>query len=499
MRIAARSLLDMAFAEFRIAKSMTRLVFKHAAGSGTMYRSITTGITVAVALSTSACSPGLVGANRDAYLNYRQVTQEPASAADTAPTTESAALPESPTLDDYLTVALRRNPGLRRARLEAEASGHAIAQITGLPDPQVGFVPPTGDLIQTAAGQIDSSIGISQQIPFPGKLYVRGKAAAHAAAAAREAYRSSRLQLIADVRRAYYMLYFADRAIEITSESRRLLRDFRSIAARKYEAGKVPQQDVLRAQVELANLENELLTLSRTRRTARARLNRLMSYPAAQPLPPTAPIHTKNVAITLEELLVAASAHSPDIAAARQRLGQSREAATLARLDYFPDITLGYQHTRISDDGVSPVANGDDSWQLRVGLTIPIWMERLSAGTRAANAKLEASRDALAATHDTTAFRIEESLLRVETEQRLTALFGEVILPQARQTLDATISAYRAGTVDFLTFIENWRRLLEFEISYEKSLSSFEQELAELERLVGQSVEARIGARSEGS
>jgi cobalt-zinc-cadmium efflux system outer membrane protein len=242
-----------------------------------MFRSITPGIAVAVALSASACSPGLVGANRDAYLNYRQVTQEPSFALRPAVRTESVTLPESPTLDDYLTVALTRNPGLRQARLEAEASGHAIAQITGLPDPQVGFVPPTGDLIQTAAGQIDSSIGISQQIPFPGKLYVRGKAAAHAAAATREAYRSSRLQLIADVRRAYYMLYFADRAIEITSKSRGLLRDFRSIAARKYEAGKVPQQDVLRAQVELTNLENELLTLSRTRRTARARLNRLMS------------------------------------------------------------------------------------------------------------------------------------------------------------------------------------------------------------------------------
>ena len=216
-------------------------------------------------------------------------------------------------------------------------------------------------------------------------------------------------------------------------------------------------------------------------------------------MPPTAPIRAKQVEITLDDLLVAASVHSPDIAAARQRLGQSREAATLAKLDYLPDITLGYQHTRISDDGISPVADGDDSWQLRVGLTIPIWMERLSAGTRAANAKLEASRDALTATHDTTVFRIEESLLRVETEQRLTALFGEVILPQARQTLDATISAYRAGQVDFLTFIENWRRLLEFEISYEKSLSAFEQELAELERLVGQRLEARIHTESAGS
>jgi hypothetical protein len=52
------------------------------------------------------------------------------------------------------------------------------------------------------------------------------------------------------------------------------------------------------------------------------------------------------------------------------------------------------------------------------------------------------------------------------------------------------VSAYRAGQVDFLTFIENWRRLLDFEISYEKSLSSFEQELAELERLVGKPLEA---------
>ncbi len=441
---------------------------------------------VMLSLLLSGCSPALLGENRQAYRDYTDVQPERPLQLHGSVSNETVdALPLSPTADDYLAVALSRNPGLKRARREAEAVGYEIAQVTSLPDPVLSFVPPTDDLTQTAAGQVDNSIGISQKIPFPTKLYARGQVASHTAAAAYEAYRGTLLQLMADVRQAYYMLYFADRATELTTKSRSLLRDFRSIALRKYEAGVVPQQDVLRAQVELANLENELVILRQRRRTASARLNSLMAYRVNSPLPPTDPIRPKTIEVELDALLATAAAENPDIAAAKQRIERARASVKLAKLDYVPDLTVGYQYTDISKSGVSPVADGDDNWQLNLGITLPIWFERLSAGYNEADARLRASRAALADVEDTTAFRIEEALLKVDAQQRLVELFGKVIVPQAHQTLDATVSAYRAAQVDFLTFIENWRRLLDFEISYEKSLSSFEQELAELERLIG--------------
>jgi len=456
-----------------------------------MIRTIYCGLlTMTLSLVLSACSPALLGQNRRAYRDFTAVepTRSPQHAARPAETMADS-LSLSPSVDDYVAVALSRNPRLQRARREAEAAGYEIARVTSLPDPLLSVTPPIGDMTETAAGQVDSAIGVSQRIPFPVKLYARGREASHAAAAVYEVYRATLLQLVADVHQAYYMLYFADRAIELTTTSRNLLRDLRSIAVRKYEAGKVPQQDVLRAQVELANLENELVTLRQRRGTARARLNSLMAYRVDMTVPQTNPIQPQNIEVALDALLSTAAIENPEIAAARERIERARASLTLANLEYVPDLTVGYQYTDISKTGLSPVADGQDNWQLNFGITLPIWLERLSAGHEQATAQLHASRDALADVEDTTAFRIEEALLEVDTEQRLVELFGKVIIPEARQTLDATVSAYRAGQVDFLTFIENWRRLLDFEISYERSLSSFEQALAELERLIGKPLE----------
>jgi outer membrane protein TolC len=215
-----------------------------------------------------------------------------------------------------------------------------------------------------------------------------------------------------------------------------------------------------------------------------------MAYRVDQTLPPTKPIEPKMIEVELDTLLNMAAVENPEIAAAKERIERARASLTLAKLEYVPDLTVGYQYVDIADSGLSPVANGDDNWQLNLGVTLPIWFGRLSAGHNEATVLLRSSREALVDVENTTAFRIQEAILKVETEQRLVELFGKVIIPQAQQTLDATVSAYRAGQVDFLTFIENWRRLLDFEISYEKSLSSFEQELAELERLVGKPLEA---------
>ncbi len=388
-----------------------------------------------------------------------------------------------------LALALQRNPRVGRARAQARASGLRIPQVTSLDDPMLSVVPPTGDLAETAAGEVSATVGVSQKIPFPVKLLVRGKAATQEARMAFERYRAAVLETAAEVRRAYYMVYFADRAIEIETESRGLLRDFRSIAARKYESGRVPQQDVLRAQVELANIENEIVRLREVRGTAAARLNRLMSRHPTTAIPVTPEIEQRRVRLALNELLARAEDANPDIAAARAAIERAKAGLTLAKLNYVPDLTLGYAHTFVSGSGLSRVATGDDTDAFTIGVNLPIWFERLSAATREARQELVASEQGLTDARDTTAFRIREVLLKIDTQQTLIELFSGVIIPEARQTLDATVAAYKAGQVDFLTLIENWRRLLDFQVAYQTSLSTFEQEIAELERLVGAPIE----------
>ena len=385
----------------------------------------------------------------------------------------------------YVKTALESDPSVRRARASAEAAGHRVGEVTQLDNPVLSLVPGTGAMTQTAAGEVDGSLGLSQRFPFPGKLRARGQGASQAAVESAALYRGVALATASSVRRAYYDLYFADRALELTRSSRKLLGGFRDIARRKYETGEVPQQDLLRAQVELANLDAELLELERARGTARAKLNRLMGREVTAGLPPTVAVEATARRLDRSGLFEEALRSSPAIAAARARVGGAEASLLEAKLAYAPDFTLSYTYTSVSDSGLSQVANGEDVERFAVALDLPLWLDRLHAGRRRARAELESSREALAAVRETTALAVEESLLAAESEQGRVELLRSVVLPQASQTLEATVSAYRAGQVDFLTMIENWRRLLDLEIAMQKSLTSLAAAIADLDEAVG--------------
>ena len=87
--------------------------------------------------------------------------------------------------------------------------------------------------------------------------------------------------------------------------------------------------------------------------------------------------------------------------------------------------------------------------------------------------------------------------MKVETQQRQSVLLKDVIIPQARQTVEASLSGCRTGEVDFLTLVDNWRKLLDFQLMYQASLTELERSFAELQEAVGHDLE-RGGAPMRG-
>ena len=87
------------------------------------------------------------------------------------------------------------------------------------------------------------------------------------------------------------------------------------------------------------------------------------------------------------------------------------------------------------------------------------------------------------------AFRVQDAVVRAESRQQQVVLFRDVIIPQARQTVDASLSGYRAGKLEFLTLVDNWRRLFEFEVIYHQNLAALAQSLADLEQAVGRDLD----------
>ncbi len=392
-----------------------------------------------------------------------------------------------------MRLALERNPAIRAAREKVHRLADRIPQVESLHDPMVSIAP-IGEMAETAAGQVGLMTGVSQRLPFPGKLEARGRIAAQDVAEAVQELERTRVAVVADTRLAYWSFYYTTRAIEVTERSRELLDQIRSVAETRLKAGSATQQDVLRASVELSNVDNELIVLRQRRTSARAMLNRLMNRPVNEALPPPQARSLDEIELGLEALLAEARQVNPSIRQMQERIQGYRERLALARLNRWPDLTVSFNYGLVESEGLSAVANGEDQWWVGFGVNLPIWAGRLDAAEREAMRGIFESIASLDDARNRVEFRVQDALAKVEAHQRQVILFRDVIIPQARQTVEASMSGYRAGQLEFLTLVDNWRKLLDFQLMVHGSLSELEQSFAELQRAVGRDLDRRGGA-----
>ena len=393
--------------------------------------------------------------------------------------------PTDATLADYVRVTLARNPDIKRARHEVEAALAEVPQVTSLDDPML-MVSPIGEMAQTAAGEVGAMTSLSQKLPFPGKLEARGEAALAEARVAKANLTETRLRVVADTRRAYWGYYDMARSIAVVERSRELLEQFEQTAQAAYAAGQVPQQDVLRAQVELEELKQEVLTLRQRLEAQVARLNALMDRPVDAPLPPPAPAETQAVDLQLDDVLALAKQTNPELLRIRQQIAAARHRLDLAELERWPDLTAAVNYNLVEDEGLAGSPTGDDQWWLSLGVNLPIWTKKYDAAEREARQRILATLADLQRAHNDYAAHLRELLADVDTEQRLVELFRGELIPKSRQALDASRAAYQAGDAEFANIIDNWQKLLRYRRLYHTAIADLAAAFAEIEQVVGQ-------------
>jgi cobalt-zinc-cadmium efflux system outer membrane protein len=419
-----------------------------------------------------------------------------AAGAGSAPSDWS--LPGDAGLERYVAEALARNPAIHAAVRDVQGLGYRVPQVTSLDDPMVTIVPPVGDMIETAAGMMDGSVGVSQRVPFPGKLQARGRVAEQAVRVALDRLADARIRTVADVRRAYYRYYLADVSIGITRESQTLLGEIHDVAVARYRAGAATQQDVLRAEVELYGLTNRLIALEQERATAAARLNALMDRRVDGALPPPREPDLRTVDWKLGDVSARAVAANPRLAGLRDQVRRDLDAVRLARLDYLPDLVVGYSYTFIAAPALSPVATGEDAWNLSFGLNLPIWWQRLRARVLEGNAQVLRSVAEYEDVRNAVFAGLQDALVRVDTQYRQSVVDRDLIVPRAWQAVDVSMAAYRTGTITFEPLVQNWRQWLAASLAYRRGLADLEQAFADLEQLVGVRLEPAPAAAGRG-
>lgn len=406
-------------------------------------------------------------------------------------------------LRDFIVAALEHNPEIRAAEATARARAERIVQATALPDPMI-YTKSLPEPVRTADGDNFFVMGISEKFPVPAKLDRAGRVALADARAALQQLQEIRLRVIAEVKRAYFELYVLDKSTAITAENQRLLQGLIDVARAQVAAGRRPQDDVLRAQVELSNLEADLISLRQRRITSVARLNSLLDRPPGAPVPPPEDFDIRRAELRFDRLLARAAEANPALQRLKHEIERDEQELELARLSHWPEFELGFEWMYMKPreafrpppdpaTGRRPEVStmseeGTDSWAVTFGFTLPIWFDKIKGEISEARHRLQASRLEYASVRNRTAFQIEDALERVQAQRDLASLFDSTIIPQAQQTYQVSQASYIGGSTDFLDLIDNWRKWLVFTIQYHRSLGELERSVADLEEAIGLSL-----------
>ncbi len=402
----------------------------------------------------------------------------------------SVALAETLTLKKVAFIVLQDNPGLSAIQARADALAAIPTQLETLPDPQISVNMvniPLDDPSFNKEGMTQIQLGISQMLPYPGKLALRGKAATLLAKAVGSEVGERRLQLQRDVKMVWWNIFYLDRAIEINARNQRLLQQFVTLAETRYKVGQGLQQDVLLAELERSQLENSLLQLQQLREGEAARLNTLLDYPAQQPVElPTTVDEQLPALATLNELHQRAQATRPNLEAQAFRIKAARTRIELARKDYYPDFKLGAVYG-LRDGNNSDGSSRSDFATFQFSMNLPIFTgAKQDRAVDQRNAEWLRQKYSLDDQRNVVASQVNQAATDFQNRAKQTKLFKTQILPQARQTVDAMLAGYQVNKVDFLNLVRSQTKLYNYEAAYWKTLSAANQALAKLVAAVGE-------------
>lgn len=393
--------------------------------------------------------------------------------------------PDVERLKDLVREALARHPTMKVATFRAAAADEVPSRVGSLPDPWLGVA---GQNLRIDTPLLRSSpmsgiqVDLVQRFPGPGKLRRRRAAAQATADALDRTTDLTASHVILAVRRAYWELHFAERAVDITNESEQVFSTLVDVTIERYGVGMGAQQDTLQAQVAHSRLRADLKEREQALQTARRQLNSAVGRPPTarfgatqaptlEPLPPRRELH-KRLAKANPQLLE----RRAQLLAADRRLAE-------ARRDRWPDfqIGLGWRFRAVVAGDPS---NGADMFVASLGISLPLWMRRKQgARVRESSLARKAAEAAVAATElavETELDRLVDIIMRLDEQIRV---YRKEIIPQASGALDASIADYQVGKVGFVSVLNNWEVDLTAQLTLERLLTERAVRMAELDAL----------------
>jgi len=390
-------------------------------------------------------------------------------------------------LDTLITEALQNNPQLKAAQNQFLSSQKKIKQVTAWDAPQVGiefFQLPIQSFPNPFKNNMETDYFIQQMIPFPGKLKAMGLSATYNSNMYEEQFNALKNKIIRELKSAYYELYLVQRKIEINKENQELLKQFIEIAKKQYEVGMGKQVDIIRAQTELSSLINDEVNLYKEKRDVETMLNTILNRPPYQPFKEIDSIYEVIPEFNYQQLLPIALSYRPELKGMKFNIEMYKSELKASELEFYPDFMVRVMYKNMTD-------TKNDFWSAMVGVNVPIafWSKDKYSGKVEENQlNIKTAEEQFNSMKNMISYEVQNAIVKLETNRNLYNLNKNTVIPQAEQTLQSTMAAYKTGKTEFLMLIDAYRMLFMAKLDFYMSEMNLMLAKAQLEQAVGLSI-----------
>ncbi len=395
-------------------------------------------------------------------------------------------------LTEYLVEAARNNDDLYAAFYNWKAALQRETSVSSLPDPRFSFawfIQP----VETRTGPQEFKYGLSQTLPWFGKLNLKGEQALRDADIKKAKFDELKLKIFYQVKTNYYDYAYLAQAIRITRENIELMKYLESVASSKYATSSGKYDGLIKTQVELGKLEDRLRSLEERKRPTVAKLLAAMNRPDGQSLPLPAFIPIMKIEADPQQLKKDFKEANPSLMALTHKINKEKLSVELAEKDYFPDFSFGVEYIQTGKSRSPNVTNENkDPVVAGMSINLPIWFDKQEAQLVEAQQKVKSANRERTGLERNLSADLELEIYRYEDAIRKVNLYRNSLTPKAEQSLAVSIEGFQSGTASSSDLIDAERTLIEFQLVYYQSLAEQAKRVAAIEYLVGHEIPCTI-------
>lgn len=402
-------------------------------------------------------------------------------------------------LKELIKTTLQNNPGLQAVKKKWQQTIERLPQIDSYPDPILKYTYFLEN-VETRVGPQKQIFTVSQRFPFPGKLSLKGEMVVKDAEVAYLDYEHTILKLISKVKTSYYELWYTHQAIDLTKKNMDLMEHLVKISEADFSVDGTTLTDVFKAQQQLAQLQYDLILLREQQEAVKTQINALLDLPPETEVGIPEKVRFRSFEYVPDALYHIAEKYSRRLKMAQQEIEKSDHAISLAKREYWPDLTAGFTYIEI--DNADPVVmnnrlaevddSGKDAYALNLAINIPIQWGRRNASLREAKLRMGEAKLNKKNIKNELFADIKSLYFKIKNSERLVRLYQDSLIPQSEQSIQTAETWYKEKRASLSGILETRSAWLNFNLAHRRALADFNQRVAQIEPLLGKVLTPQI-------